>query len=95
MQTLVASGRIVDFILLFMLVEAAVLLIYRRETGRGPAPVALVMMLAAGLCLLLALRAALMGAGWQIVAAWLAAALVAHLADLWLRLRVPWRIGDS
>jgi O-antigen/teichoic acid export membrane protein len=37
---------------------------------------------AAGACLLLALRAALTGAGWAWVAAALCAALIAHLFDL-------------
>ena len=87
MQSLVASGRIVDLVLLFMLVELAVLLLYRRRTGRGLAPVALVLMLAAGVFLLLALRAALVSDGWQVILVWLAAALIAHLADLRLRLR--------
>ena len=37
--------------------------------------------------LMLALRAALVGAGWIAVAAWMLAGLVAHLADLGLRFR--------
>jgi hypothetical protein len=45
--------------------------------------------LAAGACLLLALRAALTGASWPPVAAWLLAALLANLVDLAERLRPP------
>ena len=43
--------------------------------------------LLAGACLLLALRAALVGASWPWVAAPLAGAFAAHLADLGLRWR--------
>ena len=41
--------------------------------------------LAAGAALMLALRAALTGAGWPTVAAWMLVGLVAHAADLILR----------
>jgi hypothetical protein len=41
--------------------------------------------LAAGLCLLLALRVALTDGRWELVAAALAASLVVHLSDLRLR----------
>jgi len=56
MHSLVASGRIVDLILLFMLLELAVLLVYRRLTGRGLKPLDLGLLLLPGLFLLLALR---------------------------------------
>jgi hypothetical protein len=86
MQSLVSSWRIVDLILLFMLIEVAALLAYRRLTGRGLKPLNLVLMLLPGLCLLLALRAGLTG-GWTGVLAWLGAALVCHAADLWRRIQ--------
>jgi hypothetical protein len=88
MQSLVASGRIVDLILLFMLVEAAALLVYRRLTGRGLKPLNLALTLLPGLFLLLALRAGLTGDAWTAVLAWLGAALLAHLADLLRRMQV-------
>jgi hypothetical protein len=44
-------------------------------------------MLLAGLFLLLALRTALIGSSWQVVALWLLAALIAHLIDLWQRVQ--------
>lgn len=77
-----ASGRIVDAILVFMAVEAALLVAYRVRTGRGIATADLLANLAAGATLLLALRAALVGGAWTWVAAALGAALVAHVADL-------------
>jgi hypothetical protein len=77
-----AGGRVVDFVLAVMLVEAVALAAYHRRTGRGLAPVAIVPNLAAGAALLLALRGALVGAGWGWIALALAGALAAHLADL-------------
>ena len=90
MQSLVASGRIVDLILLVMLLELAVLLLYRRLTGRGLKPFDLVLLLLPVLFLLLALRAGLTGGAWTAVLAWLGAALLAHLADLSRRMRSAW-----
>lgn len=90
---LIASGRVVDAIIAFMAAEAVALLVYRRIAGRGPGAADIGVMLLAGLCLLLALRAALTGAGWAWVAAFLAAALVSHLADLALRFRNAARSG--
>ena len=82
MSDLVASGRIVDIIIAFVALECVLLVIYRNMTGHGIAPLDIVFNLLAGACLLLALRAALAGSGWIWIAAWLSAALVAHLADL-------------
>jgi hypothetical protein len=76
------SGQIADFILGVMALEAVMLLIYRRRTGRGIAPAAVLINLLSGACLILALRSALVGAPWGWTAAWLAAALLAHLIDL-------------
>ena len=81
-EELVASGRIVDVILGLVVVQFIALALYRRATGRGPAPADIAFSLLAGAGLLLALRAALTGADWTSIAAFLAAALVAHLADL-------------
>lgn len=82
MAELIASGRIADVILAFMVLEAAVLYAYRRRTGRGIASVDLAINLLAGASLLLALRAALVGAAWPWIAACVVAALLTHLADL-------------
>jgi hypothetical protein len=79
---LVQSGRLVELVLLLVALEAAALLFYRFRTGSGPEPLGLVLNLAAGSALMLALRAALQEAGWTHVAAFLVLALAAHLADL-------------
>jgi hypothetical protein len=82
MAELFASGRLVDFILIIVVIEAGSLLIYWRSRRRGVSPGDLLPNLCAGVFLLLALRLSLGGAGWQLCCASLAAAGMAHLADL-------------
>ncbi|MFN3350729.1 hypothetical protein [Pseudorhodoplanes sp.] len=85
MQELFRSGLVADVILGVMALEAALLLLYRRLTGRGPRVVDVASMLLAGGFLVLALRAALTGADWRMIGACLGAALIAHLSDLYRR----------
>ncbi|QJE74749.1 hypothetical protein HHL28_02460 [Aerophototrophica crusticola] len=85
------SGRIVDIAIALALLEGLGVALYRWRTGRGPALRPFLVNLAAGLCLMLALRAALVGAGWGWVAAALVGSLLAHGADLAWR----WRVGDK
>lgn len=87
MAALFNSGRIVDLIIALVVVEAMVLFIYRYLTGRGVALPDLATNLLAGVFLLLALRSALLQAASDWTAVWLAAALVAHVADLATRWR--------
>jgi hypothetical protein len=87
MAELFASGRLIDLILGLVLVEAVVLTVFHRRTGKGVAPHDLVGLLLAGGFLLLAVRAALVGAAWVWVGLWLTLALLAHLADLAMRWR--------
>lgn len=82
MAELFGSGRVVDLILGMMALEGALVLAYRARTGRGLPATDLALNLMAGACLLLALRGALVGAGWGWIALCLAAALPVHLADL-------------
>lgn len=89
MASLFDSGRIVDFILVLMLVEAALFCILARSWGDRVPLKGLLLNLAAGAFLLLALRAVLVGSGWMVAGAWLALALAAHLSDLVHRLRRP------
>jgi hypothetical protein len=84
---LFASGLAVDLVLGLVALEALLLALYRRRSGRGVPVPELLAFLAAGACLLLALRAALVGASWEWIAAPLAGALVAHITDLGLRWR--------
>ncbi|GAC1620639.1 MAG: hypothetical protein NVS9B10_02580 [Nevskia sp.] len=85
------SGRIVDLILLLMLAEGVLLWIWHRRTASGVAPADLLVNLASGMSLLLALRAALLGLSWSWIAVALTAALFCHLADL--RRRWVGRVG--
>jgi len=87
MSELFTSGRIVDLILALVVLELVVLAVVWTRSRRGVSPLALAANLASGACLLLALRAALTQASWQVAAAFLAAAFVAHLADLAQRWR--------
>lgn len=82
MRELFASGRVIELILWFMVVEAVVLGIYHRRSGRGVRPLDLALNLAAGALLLLALRVALVDPDPLAPAPYLAVALFAHLADL-------------
>jgi hypothetical protein len=86
-EALFTNGRIVDLILGLTVLEAVALIAYHRRTGRGVTPADLLANLLAGVCLLLALRVALLGAWWGWIALCLSASLVAHLIDL----RRRWR----
>lgn len=79
MARLFATGRVADLIISFMLVEMVILTIVYRRTGRGVPPSELAPSLAAGMALVFALRAALAGSSWPLVAMWLILALVAHV----------------
>ncbi len=93
MHELFTSGRVVDWVLGVMAIEALVLGAYYRFTGRGVAIFNLLANLASGVCLLLALRAALTGQPWTWVAAALSASLLGHLLDLSRRWHRPQRRG--
>lgn len=81
------SGRIVDVIILGMLLEAALLLLWYRRTGRGLRPDLIATTVLAGICLMLACRAALTGAAWPWISFFMLLGGAAHLLDLWRRLR--------
>jgi len=82
-----ANARMVDVILGLVLLEAALIALCRRLTGRGPRLRALLPTLVSGFALLLALRGALLDDAWPWLAAALTVALSAHLLDLFLRYR--------
>ena len=83
------GGQLVDFIIALTLVEAMGLVAYHRITQRGLALKDYGLNLAAGLFLMLALRAALTHSlahsNWMWIAANLSAAGLAHAADILLR----------
>jgi hypothetical protein len=87
---LVASGRLVDLIIAFTVLEIAGLWLFHRLTGRGLSARRWLPNLLAGLCLMLALRAAMAQTHWSLMVLALAASGLFHLADLrdrWPRAR--------
>jgi hypothetical protein len=82
---LFATGRVVHLIAGLMLLEFSAATFARWRLRRGVPPTELAVTLGAGMALLLALRAALVGSSWQWVAMWLILSLIAHV--LYLRLR--------
>ena len=76
MADLLRSPHLIDLVLVFTLLEAGVLITWRKDI------VATLTTIAPGLCLMLALRAAMADAAWPFVPMALTAALVTHLLDL-------------
>lgn len=95
MTALFESGRIVDLILLLIVLEAVVIGALGL-TKRFRLPVrGLLLNLAAGAFLLLALRAVLSDAGWVMTGVWLSCALFAHIGDMSLRLRDKSHVAEA
>lgn len=86
MEQLFSSGRIADLILAIMAIEAVgILMLGGPWNGWGLA--GLLGNLAAGAALVVALRFALTGGDWTLVAAALVCSLIGHLVDVGSRLR--------
>jgi hypothetical protein len=81
----VASGRVLDIILLGMGLEAVALVALWRIWHRGIRPSAVLPNLCSGMCLLVAMRVGLAGAWWGWISLPLLGALLGHVADLRLR----------
>ena len=81
------SGLLIDIVIGLSMLEGVALAVYHRISGRGIAPREFAANLVSGLCLMLALRAAVTSAAWSWMALWLLAAGVAHWSDLWQRWR--------
>lgn len=77
MSELFSSGRAVDIVLLVMLGEIVVLIARKRSRATT-----VVLAFLPGAIILLAVRAALTGAGWPFVALALGASFPVHLADI-------------
>jgi len=96
LQDLAGSPRAADVVLICIVLEGAVLMAWNRRTGAGLPPLAVIVSLLPGACLVLALRFAL-SAGppspgvTTAIMACLLAALLAHLLDLVRQLRLAHR----
>ena len=86
MEQFVASGQIVSVILVVLAIEVAVAGYYFWRRQRTFLLLSFVANGLAGASLVLALRAALQQSGWLFVAIYLGGALLAHVADVVLRL---------
>ena len=93
MDEFIRSGRIADVILVALAAETLLVGLYLWRRGQGLALLSFVASSLAGGSLVLALRAILRDTGWLFVAIYLAAALLAHLADLALRLLLTRHAG--
>jgi hypothetical protein len=76
MRSLFDSGHAVDIVLAVIAIEAVILV------TRGRALVPTLLMLGPAVLILLALRVALTGGDWRVIATLLAASFPVHLADL-------------
>jgi hypothetical protein len=76
------SGNAVLLVIAVVGVEMVMLVLVLKGRSRP-----IILGLVPGLCLMLALRAALSGQGAEWVGFWLTAALPAHLADLYVRVK--------
>jgi hypothetical protein len=81
MEEFILSGQAIDLVLLVIALEFAGLLFLRRKSWRRAAP-DLFLALMPGVLLLVALRLALTGAGWEWIALAVAASFPIHIADL-------------
>ncbi|MFK8079645.1 MAG: hypothetical protein AB8B97_05105 [Granulosicoccus sp.] len=85
--SVIASGQIVDIMVVFVVVEVLALIVYWRLTGRGVPTVPLLANVGAGGSLMLALGATLKGFSPAVIALCLVSSLIFHLTDLALRWR--------
>ena len=86
MEAFVNSGQVAGVILVVLAIEIAVAAVYFWRRRRPFLLLSFVANGLAGASLVLALRAALQQSGWLFVAIYLAGGLLAHLADVVLRL---------
>jgi hypothetical protein len=82
MRELFSTGMVADIVLGFMALEVVILRAWRRHGHRRISFARLLIPALPGVFLVLALRGALTDASWSWIAAWLCAALLAHLVDL-------------
>lgn len=82
MQAFVESGHAVLIAIGFVIIEIIMIVILRRRRAAS-----IVIGVAPGLCLMLALLSALEGSDWQAIIFWVTLSLPFHLIDLRSRLR--------
>ena len=85
MNELLAGPRLIELIIAITVFEGVALTLYHRATGKGVALGEFAANLLSGLCLMLALRNALLGNSSGVTALFLSASGVIHASDLWRR----------
>lgn len=86
LDALVMDGTVTLVAMAVLVIECAVLFVVARSRPRlRTLPIAVNLL--SGLCLILALRAALVGDGAAMIALWLGLGGIAHLGDMVMRLR--------
>jgi hypothetical protein len=85
MEGFITSGRIADVILAAMAAEVLVMSVLLWRRNQGLAMLAHLASVLSGASLVLALKNALTDPGWTFIAAYLFAGLLAHLAEIALR----------
>jgi hypothetical protein len=86
MEQLFYSGRVADIILAVMVVEVGLIVAFSRPSStRGYASI--LGNLGAGASLVVALKLALTGGRWPLIALALVFAMAAHVVDVWARWR--------
>jgi hypothetical protein len=78
---------LLDAVIVFTVLEGVGLWLYHRSTGQGLAPGEYALNMLSGLCLMLAVRAAVSGLAWPWVAVCLSASGLAHGWDITRRWR--------
>lgn len=87
MRLFFSSGHAVDFVIAVVACELVALLYWRARRGAGLSVADLIGLQLPGVCLLLALRCALVGADYRWIALCLAASFPFHLFDIMRRSR--------
>ncbi len=94
MEEWLARGTLVDVALVAIVLEALLLVAYRRRTGRGLRPIDVLGQLLAGLMLLVAVRLAVTGAPTELVLLALTLSFPAHVFDLVRRFKSAGEAGE-
>lgn len=77
-----SGSQLIDAVIGLTLLEALVLFAHHRITGRGVAPRDFALNMLSGLCLMFALRSALVNASWPWIAVFLSVAGLMHAIDM-------------
>lgn len=88
METYLSGTALIDLVIAATLIEWAALSLLWKRNRRGLPPLSLSLTLLPGLCLMLAVRSAMLGLPWYSVALLLSASGLTHLIDLrrrWMR----------